>query len=595
MTTRAGAASFVEDLIESYISLTFTTSIEKLATMDAFIQFSQNPTSMSAGYAVKENYPYIIQNLILRYKLSRVTAENIIEFLKQHIERMKEIDRDIYFWRQALSEYIKQKKSNAFLKWYGSLYDQLDQKEKIKFLFLLNVAKRTTNINNMHKWFMPFFDKEEETTQDDLKNVLVEFGIGNILYYKSTSGYGESQFIPSLFLDQLDEKYQNEVPVNSEQIEQYFKELSLSNIKLLEKCVKENVPVLESRIGKVTQTSPLIVETSKSFFAASPFAYKKLKELIKNKKFELTRKWTDKLNNILNYFVKEVYPYAELKTIFENEGAYCWELRYTATPEKEPINIAILISPYIFPISTHSTIYDEMKRLLYSKLNLIILIKETLPTLAETFKYVAQRALIYLLDEKEEKFYLIEKRPSISPEEEVLIDAFLSKFLPIIEHKFPISKTWPKELEQYLENIKYYNKFPRLVTIRNRIPEIERKLRQTVRNALETKFGPNWKEQIKEKRPNDVKRWKNKIKERLDKEFAKDFLDGATLGELLGITKQFTDLIKGDKVIEGHLTIINRYRKTLEHPLKEQQSDIDEKTFNKLQIALDYIEKVLCA
>ena len=402
MANKAIAGDFIKNLIESYISHIFTDPLERLAVMDAFIQFSQNPTSMSARYAVEENYPFISQNLAIRYGLPKITTEKIVNFLKQHVERMKQITSDIYFWRQALSDYIKQKKFNRFLKWYENLYNQLNQEERTKFLFLLNAAKQTTNLKYLHKWFMPFFDKDEETTEDDLKNILIKFGIGNILYYRSASGYKEAQFIPSLFLDELHEKYQNEAPVNSQQIEEYFKELSLPNIKLLEKCIKEDVPVLESRIGKITQTSPLIVETSKSFFAASPFAYNKLKELIKNKKFELTRKWTDKLNNILNYFVKEVYPYAELKTIFENEGAYCWEIRYTATPEREPINVAILISPYIFPTSTHSTIYDEMKRLLYTKLNLIILIKETLPTIAETFRYVAQRTLIYLLDEKEE-------------------------------------------------------------------------------------------------------------------------------------------------------------------------------------------------
>jgi len=219
MANKAIAGDFIKNLIESYISHIFTDPLERLAVMDAFIQFSQNPTSMSARYAVEENYPFISQNLAIRYGLPKITTEKIVNFLKQHVERMKQITSDIYFWRQALSDYIKQKKFNRFLKWYENLYNQLNQEERTKFLFLLNAAKQTTNLKYLHKWFMPFFDKDEETTEDDLKNILIKFGIGNILYYKSTSGYGEAQFIPSLFLDKLHEKYQNKAPVNSQQIE----------------------------------------------------------------------------------------------------------------------------------------------------------------------------------------------------------------------------------------------------------------------------------------------------------------------------------------------------------------------------------------
>jgi len=182
----------------------------------------------------------------------------------------------------------------------------------------------------------------------------------------------------------------------------------------LERCAKEAVPVIERRLGNVTQTAPLIVEASKSYFAISPFALNKFKELIKVKKAELTRSWKEKFDNILNSFVIEAHPYAELKFMFEIEGAYCWEIRYTDAPEREPISVGILLSPYIFTISGYSTILDEMKRVVSSQLNLVFLIKETLPTVTECFKYVSQRNIIFLLDEKGEKFYLIEKSVKLS-------------------------------------------------------------------------------------------------------------------------------------------------------------------------------------
>lgn len=43
--------------------------------LDAFFQWATNPTSMSAGYGLEENYPYIKKNLALRYGLSPIEAE----------------------------------------------------------------------------------------------------------------------------------------------------------------------------------------------------------------------------------------------------------------------------------------------------------------------------------------------------------------------------------------------------------------------------------------------------------------------------------------------------------------------------------------
>jgi len=36
---------------------------ERLAVVDVFLQFSQNPTSMSTGYGIEENYNFIGENL----------------------------------------------------------------------------------------------------------------------------------------------------------------------------------------------------------------------------------------------------------------------------------------------------------------------------------------------------------------------------------------------------------------------------------------------------------------------------------------------------------------------------------------------------
>lgn len=565
-----------------------------LAAYDALIQFAQNPTSMSAGYCVEENYPLIAQNLSKRYKLDKITIETILSFLRDVVKEMREINYDVYFWRDAIKDHIKVIPIPEFAEWQGLLYKNLTEEDKAKFLFLLYALRKTSSMKDVHKWFICFFDKEEKSSEDDIRDILVRFGLGNVLYYRSASRYEEHRFVPSIFNEELCKSFKNLIPIREESVKKFFESLSISDIKKLARCVIESVPVLENRIGKVTQTSPLILESSKSFFAVSPFALDAIVDLIKAKKLELTREWKNKFDKIFGSFVEKIHPCAEVKVVFEIDGAYCWEIRYIDDPEKEPISVGVLLSPYLFPVSSYSNILSEMGRV-STWLNLIFLIKETLPAIAESFRHVSQRNLIFLLDESGTTFYVIERSGKLPEDKALIIDSFLSKFLPILESEVQTSKTWPFYLKQYLENLKYYNKFPRLVAIQNRLPAVEPKLRENIRERFEKKIGGKWKDKVKEQLPEKVKKFERVIEERPDKKESKDFLDGATLGELLEIGRTFSDVLKIDKSGMAHLDEIISRRKVLEHRLKDQESDLDEKTYHTLQLALDYVEKVLCA
>jgi hypothetical protein len=577
----------------------FVTQIEKLAVIDAFAEFSQNPTSKSAGYGIEENYSFIGQNLAKRYNFGRLIIESILTFLKESFEKMLRIDYDIYFWWQAIGNYIKERYPEEFLKWYDSLYNDLTEEKKRKFLVLLYALYAllpTSSIRDFHKWFVCFFDKEEKSSENDLAELLVQLGMGNILYYKSSSGHVENRFTPSYFLGDLRKRFENEVTVNEKQIQDFFNDLTLGNTKLIERCMKETVPVLESKMGKVTQTSPLIVEASKSYFAVSPFALEKLRELIKAKKLGLTKEWKEKFDRILNTLVKEIYPCAELKNIFEIDGAFCWEIKYTDSPEKEPISVGVLLSPYLFIVSGYSTILDEARRTMFScSLNLVFLLRETLPTISEGFRFVNQKNLIFLLNEEGEKFYAIERSEKIPEDKAIMTDSFLSRFLPVLENEIRVSKTWPAYLEEYMENLRYFNKFPKLATIKNRIPALELRLRNTLRTRLEKAFGSEWKEKVKERMSDSVRKLESIVEKRPDKKDVKDFLDGATLGELVQIARSFSGELGIERNAIGHLDLITQHRKTLEHPLKDQESDLDEKTYKTIKFTLDYVEEIICS
>jgi hypothetical protein len=224
-------------------------------------------------------------------------------------------------------------------------------------------------------------------------------------------------------------------------------------------------------------------------------------------------------------------------------------------------------------------------------------LKETLPTVIEaTTRVISQKYLIFLYEERSEKFYVIEKlMTTLSDDVSFTIDSFLSNFLPFLERTIEIGKTFPGNLKEYMENLKYFSKFPRFISIRNRILKVEPKLRESIRKKLYEKVGAQWKDKILERNPNLVRKCENILKKRIDKEKAKDFLDGMSLGELISILEIFPKIFDlEENIVKGFLNILIQHRNLLEHPLEEPKEDIDEKTFKSLTATLDYIENVIC-
>ncbi len=181
----------------------------------------------------------------------------------------------------------------------------------------------------------------------------------------------------------------------------------------------------------------------------------------------------------------------------------------------------------------------------------------------------------------------------------MVINFFLSEFINVIEKKIRIGKTFPPYLESYFENLKLLNKFPRLVEIRNRIPKTEILLREKIRKMFERVFGESWRKKVAKELPKKVKKFENTINKRPDKGNIVDFLDGATFGELIELLRRYhKDLLKDkDPNIRGAilnaLNYVNKHRRLLEHPIKEQSEDLDEKTYNELKAMLSIIESFL--
>ncbi len=153
---------FLKNVFDRDLAMKFTNDIEKLAAIDAFIQFAQNPTSMSAGYGIEQNYPYIMKNLAIRYNLKEPFINDIILFLKEIVKDMEKLTTDFYTWRNAIKNYIVNNYTDNFLEWYEKVYANLGFKERNEFLFLLYALSNTTYVNDLHKWYVCFLTKKKK-------------------------------------------------------------------------------------------------------------------------------------------------------------------------------------------------------------------------------------------------------------------------------------------------------------------------------------------------------------------------------------------------------------------------------------------------
>ncbi|MBD3215910.1 MAG: hypothetical protein GF311_25085 [Candidatus Lokiarchaeota archaeon] len=73
--------------------------------LDGFLQFTINPTSMSAGYGIEENYSYIRTNLKLTYDLKEQEIDQIMSTFRKEVEKILELKEDKYTINK-LREYI---------------------------------------------------------------------------------------------------------------------------------------------------------------------------------------------------------------------------------------------------------------------------------------------------------------------------------------------------------------------------------------------------------------------------------------------------------------------------------------------------------
>jgi len=537
-----------------------------LYMLDAHLQFSQNPTSASAGYGIEENYPYIEMNLKKRYGLTSEEVARITQSIKRIFDRMLKVNPDVYFWRDRIKNEILKKEKDLFINWYVSKFEKFEENDKKKFIFLLTSVERSKLLER----FYCFFDKEEKMNEIALNNILIEWGLANILFYRSSSGYEKTELVLSLFLPDLREKLKENLYVNRGNIEAFFSKLDVSDIKLVEKCII-NDGILENAEGKCLLEEPFLIGSSKSFWAIWPPSMNEFKELILYKKKVETEVMVKAINSILSLFAKENFPLANVRTTLILDGAQAWHLDFASEPNKPPIKTDILVAPWLFPINTVKDIFDEFwSKTFLPHVVFLFFSHENVPTISTRFSSMYHAAKWYTFIRTPMNDFYPSEFGIISEEVKDTINNFLITFLPYLLKELKISTKWKSVTTEKMELYTLLKENPEVLEIVVEGLNIQPIVADFLREGLRRKFGESkeqWKEMLIQKGilgDNTIKEWENKVKNRL---YVKDFLDGATFGEIIGIIRGLPELLEdiptNRELLLSSLNILNKWRKEL--------------------------------
>lgn len=135
-------------------------------------------------------------------------------------------------------------------------------------------------------------------------------------------------------------------------------------------------------------------------------------------------------------------------------------------------------------------------------------------------------------------------------------------------------------------------KFPRIATILTEVAGLEPKLRNHIRNCMKKGYGDAWQGKIKEKFGGSYAKWDSISRSR----GGRDVLDGTQFGDLVNMLNQFDVLRAGvlaTKQAQLALTIIQRERSLLVHPLDDFKDDIDETKYKTASMAILSLTSIL--
>lgn len=169
--------------------------------LDGLLQWALNPTSMSASYGIKENYPYIKENLKLTHLLSDSRADELISKLELECETFLKLKKDKYSIGNFQKLIIEELSKNRYIKLFEDFILKKKKKASKNAIRFLQIYKYCPikNFPCLNVQYNAIYGKEIE------ENEIVSLGILKPLYWISSGSSGNREVIPKFipFLDTI--------------------------------------------------------------------------------------------------------------------------------------------------------------------------------------------------------------------------------------------------------------------------------------------------------------------------------------------------------------------------------------------------------
>jgi len=185
------AEEIINDLINKYD--------KDIIMLDGLLQWALNPTSMTAGYGIKENYPFIKENLKLTHLLSDSKAEELINKLELECETFLNLKKDKYSIGNFQKLIIEELSKNRYIRLFEGLILKKKKeasKNAMRFLQIYNYCP-IKNYPCLNVQYNAIYGEEIE------ENEIVSLGILKPLYWISSGNSRDREVIPKIipFLD----------------------------------------------------------------------------------------------------------------------------------------------------------------------------------------------------------------------------------------------------------------------------------------------------------------------------------------------------------------------------------------------------------
>lgn len=327
--------------------------------LDAFWQWATNPTSMSAGYALEENYEYVKQNLARRYGLSDGQANSKVEHLKQECDALM-ANVNASDLREAIKIAIEGNLGNVLRREIGRRVDEAALGTRCT-IALLNWLRA----NGFHEWQLPMLLQPPGTklqallratlgalSGEDVRSFqgvldeLLVCGVLNLMFYRSTKGGMRDEYVFGPLLPDLDLHATvpaDAVPTVEAHLDTLFGQQHVEQARLLEEIATEGVlDIGDRQLPQELASSKGVVGAAEGYdrytrakevvAAVNPLIRDQVLHRLVALKQSIVAGLADRIEEALMALRNESWPNAEFMTLMERADRGVWRFDVVGQP-----------------------------------------------------------------------------------------------------------------------------------------------------------------------------------------------------------------------------------------------------------------------